>query len=267
MNQIGTPGALNIDTTLAGRGIVITRPAHQAGPLAEQIRAHGGTPILFPVLEILDTEDLQPLNALIERLDDFDFGIFISPNAVQKAMNLIKARRELPPTLKIAAIGRGSTKELKHFGVTGVIAPTTRFDSENLLALPELQNVAGKRIVIFRGDGGREALGDTLVSRGATIEYAECYRRARPNVSAGELLRAWVRNELDAITVTSGDGLHNLYDMVGKLGRQWLAKTPIFVPHERIAQIARDLGMEQVIVTPPADEGLLQGLEDWFSAK
>ena len=252
---------------LAGRGIVVTRPVHQSAQLAELIRQHGGTPILFPVLEILDTEDLQPLNALIDRLDDFDLAIFISPNAVQKAMNLIKARRELPAKLKMAAIGRGSTKELKHFGVDNVITPAKRFDSENLLAMPELQDVTGKRIVIFRGDGGREVLGDTLISRGATIEYAECYRRARPNTSAGELLRYWVRNELQAIIVTSGEGLHNLYDMVGKLGRQWLIKTPLFVPHERIAQIAKELGLEQVIVTPPTDEAMLQGIIEWFSKR
>lgn len=252
---------------LAGRGIVITRPAHQAEPLAELIRQHGGTPILFPVLEILDAEDLQPLNAIIDRLDDFDLAIFISPNAVQKAMNLIKARRELPEKLKIAAIGRGSTKELKHFGVTQVIAPTTRFDSENLLAMPELQDVSGKRIVIFRGDGGREVLGDTLVSRNAQIEYAECYRRRKPDISASVLLRSWVRNELHAITVTSAEGLHNLYDMVGKLGRQWLAKTPVFVPHERIAKVASELGLEQVIVTASTDEGMLEGLIEWFSKR
>ena len=250
---------------LSGRGIVITRPAHQAESLAELIRNNGGTPILFPVLEILDTEDLQPLNALIERLETFDMAIFISPNAVQKAMNLIKARRELPPNLKIASIGRGSTKELKHFGVTDVITPSTRFDSENLLAMPEFQDVKDKRIVIFRGDGGREVLGDTLVSRGASIEYAECYRRARPNTSSGELLRHWARNELDAIIVTSGEGLHNLYDMVGKLGRQWMIKTPVFVPHERIAQTASELGLAQVVVTPMTDEDLLNGLIEWFS--
>ncbi|GBL46743.1 uroporphyrinogen-III synthase [Sulfuriferula multivorans] len=253
-----------MNTSLNGRGVLVTRPAHQAAHLAELIIAAAGKPVLFPVLEILDAADLQPLYELIDRLDSVDLAIFISPNAVNKAMNLIKSRRELPPSLKIAAIGRGSSKELKHFGITDIIAPTARFDSENLLEMPELQNVAGQRIVIFRGDGGREVLGDTLAARGASIEYAECYRRSRPDASAGGLLRQWSRNEINAVTVTSAEGLRNLYDMLGKLGRQWLKTTPVFVPHPRILEVTRELGLEQSMATPSGDEGLVQGMIEWF---
>lgn len=253
-----------MSTALNGRGVLVTRPAHQAAHLAELIVAQAGKPVLFPVLEILDAADLQPLYALIDRLDSFDLAIFISPNAVNKAMNLIKSRRELPATLKIAAIGRGSSKELKHFGVTEIITPSARFDSENLLEMPQLQDVAGKRIAIFRGDGGREVLGDTLTARGARIEYAECYRRSRPDASAGGLLRQWSRNEINAVTVTSAEGLRNLYDMLGKLGRQWLKTTPVFVPHQRILEVVHELGLEQGVVTPAGDEGLVQGMVDWF---
>ncbi|MBX9812571.1 MAG: uroporphyrinogen-III synthase [Burkholderiales bacterium] len=252
---------------LAGRGIVITRPAHQAQPLVDLIRAAGGNPILFPVLEILDAEDLKPLHALIDRLDEFDFAIFISPNAVNKAMNLITARRALPAGLRIAAIGHGSVKELRHFGVTDAIAPSRKFDSEALLELPELQDVAGKRIVIFRGDGGRELLGDTLAARGARVEYAECYRRGKPNLDTAPLMKAWARNELHAITVTSSEGLRNLFDMIGKLGQTWLRKTPLFAPHPRIAETARELGLTAVIETGPGDEGLIAQLEQYFGGK
>ena len=265
MIEVDPHKSIEIPLALTGIGVVVTRPAHQAHHLAELIRLQGGKAILFPVLEILDASDLGPLYALIDRLDEFDLAIFISPNAVNKAMNLIKSRRELPASLKIAAIGRGSTKELKHFGVADIITPAARFDSENLLALPQLQEVSGKRIIIFRGDGGREVLGDNLMARGASIEYAECYRRSRPNADAAQLLRYWARDELNAVTVTSADGLHNLFDMVGKLGRQWLKKTPLFAPHERIALVASELGLEQVTVTPPGDEGLLRSIVQHFS--
>ena len=257
-------GAVKVAQPLAGQGVLVTRPAHQAVHLAELIVAAGGKPVLFPVLEILDTADLQPLYALIDRLDEVDMAIFISPNAVNKAMNLIKSRRELPGGLQIAAIGRGSSKELKHFGITDIIAPTARFDSENLLEMPEMQAVQGKRVVIFRGDGGREVLGDTLIARGAQVEYAECYRRSRPDVPAGNLLRQWSRNEINAVTVTSSEGLRNLYDMLGKLGRQWLKSTPVFVPHERILAVAHELGLERGVLTPTGDEGLVDGIADWF---
>lgn len=243
---------------------MITRPAHQAQELAELVRAAGGHAIVFPVLEILDTDDLRPLNALIERLDEFDLAIFISPNAVHKAMNLIRARRALPPGLKVAAIGRGSVKALGKFGIADVSAPAERFDSAALLELPALMDVAGKRIVIFRGEGGRELLGDTLVARGARVEYAECYRRGKPNLDAAPLMKAWARSELHAIVVTSSEGLHNLFDMVGKLGQTWLKKTPLFVPHPRIADVARELGLEKVVVTEAGDEGISAGLRAYF---
>lgn len=253
-----------MSATLNGRGVLVTRPAHQAAHLAELIIIAQGKPVLFPVLEILDAADLQPLYALIDRLDSFDLAIFISPNAVNKAMNLIKSRRELPVRLKIAAIGRGSSKELKHFGVSGIISPSARFDSENLLEMPQLLDVAGQHIVIFRGDGGREVLGDTLTERGASIEYAECYRRSRPDASASGLLRQWSRNEINAVTITSSEALRNLYDMLGKLGRQWLKTTPVFVPHPRILEVVQELGLVHGVLTPAGDEGLVRGMITWF---
>ena len=143
---------------LTGIDILVTRPAHQAGALAEKIRAAGGEPVLFPVLEILDIADPRPLLELIGRLDEFDLAIFISPNAVNKAMSLIQANRAIPSGLKFAAVGQGTVAALQKFGVRSVIAPTKRFDSEALLEMAELKEVAGKRVVIFRGDGGRQLL-------------------------------------------------------------------------------------------------------------
>jgi len=248
---------------LAGLGILVTRPAHQAAKLADLIHQAGGNPILFPTLEIVDLPDLQALHALIDRLEQFDLAIFISPNAVQKALNLIRARRELPATLKIAAIGKGSRKALQQFGVQDIIAPTQGFDSEALLALPELQQLAGRSVVIFRGDGGRELLGDTLIARGAQLTYAECYRRQKPQANSDALRYLWARNELNVVTVTSAEALRNLYEIAGKLCQQWLKKTPLFVPHERIAQAARELGLEQVFVTESGDAAMVAGIMAW----
>lgn len=250
---------------LNGKNIVVTRPAHQARELAAMIDAAGGVAILFPVLEIREVEDPQPVLAIIARLDEFDLAVFVSPNAVEKAMSLITARRALPPRLQCAAVGPGSVRELARFGVTNAIAPPRRFDSEGLLELAELQHVRGKRVVIFRGDGGRELLGDTLKARGASVEYAECYRRGKPELDATPLLEAWARNALDAVTVTSSEGLRNLCEMIGAPGRQRLRETPLFVPHPRIAEVARELGLTRVIVTEPADEGLMKALDEHFT--
>ena len=248
---------------LAGKGIVVTRPAHQAEHLAGLISTAGGNAILFPTIEIVAIEN-QALAALISRLDEFDIAIFISPNAVHQAMKLIKSRRELPRQLELATIGRGGVRELERYGVRDVIAPE-RFDSEALLDMPKMRDVAGKRIVIFRGEGGRALLAETLIARGAAIEYAECYRRGVPQADPSLLLKAWANGALHAITVTSSAGLRNLFLLVGASGHAQLRNTPLFLPHTRIASTARELGVASVVVTGQGDEELVHGLTKWFA--
>jgi uroporphyrinogen-III synthase len=249
---------------LEGRHVVVTRPAAQAAHLAEALVARGARPVLFPVLSITDVEDKTPLLDLAARLDDFDWAAFVSPNAVNAALPVILGRRSWPAGLRAATIGRSSEEALARFGIADVLAPRDRFDSEALLELPQLQEVAGQRVVIFRGDGGRELLADTLRTRGAEVELLTCYRRGRPASDPAPLLKLWEVGRLDAVTATSSEGLRNLFDMVGKLGQAWLRKTPMFVPHARIAEQARALGCHDVVLTGPADDGLIEGLTEYF---
>jgi uroporphyrinogen-III synthase len=249
---------------LDGLHIVVTRPAGQVAHLAEALADLGAKPVLFPVLEIFDVDDPQALQDIAIRLDEFDLACFVSPNAVEKSLTAILSRRSWPPHLYAATVGRSSELALAKFGVVNVVSPQGRFDSEALLELSELQDMAGKRIVIFRGDGGRELLGDTLKQRGAEVEYVTCYRRDKPDRDPAPLLKLWGDGQLDAVTATSSEGLHNLVDMVGKLGQTWLKKTPLFVPHQRIAGLARALGCHEVILTGPGDDGLIAGLLEHY---
>jgi uroporphyrinogen-III synthase len=253
---------------LAGLRVVVTRPQGQGESLCQGIQAAGGLAINFPVLAILDPLDNGPLLSIIERLDQYDLAIFISPNAVNKAMNLIMARGGLPQSLKLATVGRGSGRELKRIiGRDPDIMPGDKqYNSEGLLAEPGMQDVAGQRIVIFRGDGGRELLAEELRHRGATVEYAEAYRRSQPNADIQPLLQAWARDEIDIIVITSGEGLRNLFDMVGKLGQQWLRKTPLLVINKRLGDIARQLGnkIPPVVADEASDQGIIRCLEDWW---
>lgn len=252
-------------SALAGRRIVVTRPAGQATHLAQQLVALGAQPVLFPVLAISPVADTTPILDAAIRLDQYDWAVFVSPNAVEHALKVILAQRHWPASVRVATVGHSSEQALARHGIREVVAPQQRFDSEALLALPEFANVAGQRVVIFRGDGGRELFGDTLKARGAEVDYVTCYRRSKPTLDPAPLLKLWQEGRLDAVTVTSSEGLRNLYEMVGKLGQGWLRHTPTFVPHARIAEQARALGLHQVIETAPADAGLLAGLLEYFS--
>lgn len=251
------------DRPLTELNIVVTRPRAQAAGLAGRIQAEGGKALLFPLLEIEAVGDSQTLREQLSRLEKTDLAIFISPNAVRYGLAAIRAAGPLPAALEIASVGQGSAKALHEMGIAHVIAPTERFDSEGLLALAEMQDMTGKQVMILRGDGGRELLGDTLRARGASVEYVTCYLRSKPDVEVGELLAA----APDAITVTSSEALGYLWEMLDEAGRMRLAAVPLFVPHDRIALVARQQGWRQVIVTESGDDGLMSGLIAWAQTK
>lgn len=249
---------------LAGRGIVVTRPIEQAETLAQGIREAGGEALIFPAMEIAPVTDAA-LTACIDQLHTFDAAIFISPNAARLGLAAIQAQREWPAPLKIFALGPGTAHQLAQQGLTEVIQPDGQ-DTEALLLLPQLNDVRNQRMVIFRGVGGRELLADSLKARGAEVTYAECYRRVRPERDAQPLVQRWRAGQIHAVTINSAETLHNFAHMLGESGLTHLRTTPLFAPHEKIAQAARVLGIQQVIATAGGDGGLLAGLITWFQA-
>lgn len=248
---------------LAGLRILVTRPRDQASKLAHGIQQHGGEPILYPLLEIQPLGNTPALSEALSRLAGFDLAIFISPNAVSYGMAALLAAGGLPPGLRVAAVGQGSAQALRDAGVANVIAPQQRFDSEALLDLPELQHVSGWKVAIFRGEDGRELLGDTLQARGAQVEYLACYRRLKPQ---GEV-NAVLRERPDVFTLSSSEALRYLWEMLDEQGRQRVLQLPLWVPHQRIAEAAAALGWRQVMVAPGGDDGMLSGLIAWAKSR
>lgn len=250
---------------LSGLGVLVTRPAHQADSLCRRIESLGGMAYRFPVLEIEAPKDAGPLQRIGARLEAYDLAIFISANAIERALGPILSSRTWPSSTRIAVIGRSSARALERFGLRADLFPAERFDSEALLALPELQQVAGKRCVIFRGEGGREHLADSLRRRGAHVDYVECYRRTRPRADAAPLLGAWREGGIHIVVVSSGESLHNLVAMLGDSGRELLFGTPLLVVSERMLPVARQLGFrhEPVLAADATDGAVVDALLDW----
>jgi len=247
---------------LAGRTVLVTRPVHQAAALVQRVEAAGGEAFVFPALAI-EPVAADRLADSLEYLAGADIAIFISPNAAQFGMAAIRSRGGLPGALQVFAVGPGTARGLAAQAVEGVITPDGQ-DSEALLALPQLQAVAGKRVVIVRGVGGRPLVADTLRARGAEVHFMECYRRTCPHADAAPLLVRWQAGGIDAVTVASAETLHNLAALLGEQGAPLLAATPLFAPHEKIAEAARRFGIAHAIATPGGDAGLLDGLVNWF---
>jgi len=242
--------------SIQGRGIVVTRPRDLAEAFARLLEQRGARAFVFPAIEI------QPLPApaALGRIADFDLVVFVSPSAVRVAL---PAMPRWPSALAAAAIGAGTARELERSGIGPVIAPEAGADSEALLAAPPLQKMAGRRVLIVRGEDGRAVLGESLTARGARVEYAECYRRVRPVIDAGPMLAAWRRGEVHAVTVLSAQALDNFLAMTDGA----LAAAPLFVPHERIARHARDRGLREAIVAERGDDGLIERLVAYFHGR
>ena len=193
----------------------------------------------------------------------YDFAIFISVNAVTHALDFISARREWPRKVRIATIGASTALALARYGLAADLVPHTQFNSEALLALDELRNLHARRVVIFRGAGGRELLYDTLVARGAEVDYVEVYRRACPVIDPQEIMPYWEPGILDVITITSNESLQNLYDMAGVAGQPMLCELPLLVAGPRQRELAQRLGFRQipVMAANATDEAMVTALK------
>jgi len=248
---------------LSGRCIIVTRPPRQAHGLAQSIEACGGVAECIPVMTVEAAPMDEVLIGLINRLDEFSLAFFVSANAVEHGMAAVRRLRAWPASLAVATVGPGSERALHEAGFDQVIAPSSGFDSESVLALPEFvaEAVTGKGIIIFRGNGGRDLLGDTLTERGASVAYAACYQRKVPEDGAERLLA--LADKADAIVLTSSEGVGNLAAMLGETVSR-LHVVPVICSHPRIAARARAAGFRTVVETPAGDDGLIKGMEDFF---
>lgn len=249
---------------LDGLGVLVTRPEPQAGPLARRLATEGARVYRLPAIELSPREDRARQRAALGPIDRFHWVVFVSANAVRFGASLLEGRRDL----RLAAVGPATAAALNHAGYRVGLVPSGGYDSEHLLATPEMRHVQGQRVLIVRGDGGRELLADELVARGAEVAYAEVYARqcARPVPGAVAAVEAeWAQGLIDVVTATSGELLRCLYEILQPAGRALLAHTALLVGGERIAAVAREIGLSgALIVAPHADDAsLVDALLQW----
>ena len=265
--------------------VVLTRPAGQSDALAQTLHDAGIATVEFPLIDIAPADDEAPLRAALGSLDRYALVVFVSPNAVDYAF----ARHDAiwPHALPVGVVGPGSVAALAKHGVQApaytVISPPAaaddsdgaRFDSEALYAALEASMgegaFEGKRVLIVRGDGGREWLADRLREAGAEVETVAAYRRLMPDPSIGAWSRihALLSDETPAAAphawlVTSSEGVRNLGELAQEhltASEQQQLKRAMFVaPHPRIAETARGLGFDRMTVSGAGDERIARTL-------
>jgi uroporphyrinogen-III synthase len=249
--------------------VVITRPRQQAEPLARAVAALGRTPLILPLLDISPLADEAPLRAALADLRRYALVAFVSPNAVDAAFAHIAA---WPPEVALAVVGEGSRAALARHGIEGgryhIHAPRdpARSDSEHLLQALDTGALRGRKVLVVRGETGREVLPDALRAAGALVETVAAYRRAVPALDPelAASLRALLAAPNDWI-ITSSEALRGLAGLVAQLdGGASVAKLQqqhLIVPHARIAETASALGFSAVTLTGSGDERLLAALQ------
>ncbi len=247
-----------MNNALKGAHILVTRPEHQAANLSQLIEQQGGVAARFPTLKIIAVDESGTATKALSKLSKFQWLIFTSANAVNFALKANDGKIEQFRAAQIAAIGQATAKELKSAGLQVSLLPEQGYDSEALLAVPQMQQVQGQAILIIRGQGGRENLADGLRSRGANVDYWEVYQRVIPDIDSSVVMGLLDRDKLDMVIITSGEALQNLIVMLGKKYQQRLAVIPLVVVSERIGKIAAELGFKRIAVTErPSDTAIL----------
>ncbi|MEH6649661.1 MAG: uroporphyrinogen-III synthase [Motiliproteus sp.] len=257
----------NAALPLAGQRILVTRPAHQANALCDNLRQLGAEPIRFPTLAITPIAQHDSGYPLLKQrfldLDLYHAVIFISANAVRLAYEQIDQYwPQLPLQITWLPVGSATASTLQRL-LPEAVAPShndsAAMDSENLLALPELQQLSGKRVLICRGEGGRELLAQTLQQRGAQLDYAELYRREIPVYSQTEIESIIYKSAASAMLVSSGEALLNLVALTGTNDEPHskLIDLPVVLPSQRVAALASKLGFTCVRVAANATDAAM----------
>jgi len=244
--------------------ILVTRPAPAAEELVSRLRTAGRVAWSMPLIEFTPGTELDALPARLAALNEGDLVFILSQHAIHYAQPaLSRAGAAWPPRLNYYAIGRTTALALHTVSGLNVVWPLERETSEVLIQLPALQQVAGKRALILRGNGGRELLAETLQQRGADVQFVECYQRCAKIYQGAVEGRRWRDRQIDTIVVTSGEMLQQLYSLFPEIDREeWLLHCRLIVVSERLATLAAELGWRDIRVAEGADnDALLRALQ------
>ena len=218
------------------RNILITRAEHQSAELVRMLTQRDSNCILLPCIEILPPTSQYSLDEAMNHVDNYDYCIFTSVNAVAALPD------QLPCFKKVFAIGPATLKALQQLGIEASIPNI--FSSEGLLIMPEFQQVNNKKIAIFTGENPRKLLYDTLLQRHANVDFIFCYQRSCPHYSAAALEKV-MAVDIELIICSSTELLTNLVTLFeGYL--TWLIRHPIVVVSDRMYQLAAELGFQEI---------------------
>ena len=247
--------------------LLLTRPAEDCAALAQTLAAQGVVSHCMPLLAIETLDETLEQRSAFADLQRYCAVIVVSKPAARIGLQLLAQHGAPTPDLPWFSVGAATAAVLAEQGLS-VHFPDSGDDSEALLALPALQQAIAApapRVLILRGEGGREFLAERLRSQGVSVDYLPLYRRVLPHYAPGELSRQVRAERLNGLVVSSGQGFEHLLQLAGD---DWpaLARLPLFVPSPRVAEQARAAGAQIVVDCRGASAAALQAALEQFPA-
>ena len=238
---------------LSAYHFLVVRPVRQAQQWSQQLLALGAHVTVQPMMSIIPLEDEMSERAIINCVlgfAEYQKAIFISQNAVAYGLDwLDRYWPQLPIDMEYFAIGKATAALLAEGTQAGILqySPEQAMNSEDLLAHPRLQSIAGEKIIIFRGKDGRTHLAEQLRARDASVDYCEVYQRQTPQQVA-PLEDTFRHTTLQPVLVVhSAETLANVCEYIDPVSIQWLQTQRILVPGQRVAKIAGEAGFLHII--------------------
>ena len=246
---------------VAATTFVVTRPRGDSEAMVAWLTAHGATAFNFPVMSIAaivpapDAARLTRARAII----------FVSSNAVRHGLAWLRASGGLTPAQLIYAIGPTTAAALVDAGVAHVQTAEAGADSEAMLALATLQDIAGHQILIIKGDsvgGGRHTLRESLQQRGAHVDELICYVRAKVMLPPVDIHTLVTKLAEPVPVVFFALSVETLDSLVANLGQVIGWQSALFlVPHARVAAAAQAHGVRHIAVVPVPLTAAIEPLE------
>jgi uroporphyrinogen-III synthase len=254
----------------AQRLLIVTRPPAQAAAWVQELQALGQRAQALPLIAIAAAADGAPVIAAWQRLPELALLMFVSANAVQQFFTLRPGATDWPMSLRAGATGPGTAAALLAAGLpaSSIVQPpadAASFDSEALWAQLAHEPWAGRKVLVVRGEDGRDWLADVLHARGAQVAFVAAYQRQVPQLNACDLAllrQAEVQPAAHLWLFSSSQALAHLRLLAP--AADWRGSVAL-ASHLRIAQAAREAGFGDVAVVAPSAAAVVARLNEWPS--
>ena len=246
---------------LKGVKVLVTRPAHQNQKLYDLVCAHGGEPVVCPLIKSEPTYAHEALLTVLTRIDDIDIAIFVSTNAVTHGLGALRSQGQtLSELTQVFAVGATTALMLQAADIRVDGVPSGLSGANGLRALPTFRNVSNQRVVVFRGNGGESSLLEWLKNEGARVFVAETYRRAMPIEINPAVIELCQQATIDVITLTSVTSVEHLFALLPDNTHRMLKNATVVTLSQRIARYCESQGFQGAILVADAanDQALVE---------